>query len=65
MEAGWAEQLQKAGASFTDAPLQIDGHIITSQNPASAVPVALTLLEWLAGAKERVFIQEQMGFSKC
>jgi 4-methyl-5(b-hydroxyethyl)-thiazole monophosphate biosynthesis len=61
-EAGWAEQLQKAGANFTDAPLEIDGHIITSQNPASAVPVALTLLEILAGAKERAFIQEQMGF---
>jgi 4-methyl-5(b-hydroxyethyl)-thiazole monophosphate biosynthesis len=61
-EAGWAEQLQQAGACFTDAPLEIDGHIITSQNPASAVPVALTLLEWLAGAGERAFIQEQMGF---
>ena len=61
-EAGWAEQLIKAGACFTDAKLEIDGHIITSQNPASAVPVALALLEMLAGAEERVFIQEQMGF---
>jgi len=61
-EAGWAEQLQKAGACFTDTALEIDGHIITSQNPASAVPVALTLLEILAGAEERAYIQEQMGF---
>lgn len=62
MEAGWAEQLQKAGARFTNAPLEIDGHIITSQNPATAVPVALSLLEWLAGPDERAYIQEQMGF---
>jgi len=61
-EAGWAKQLQQAGACFTNAPLEIDGHIITSQNPASAAPVALTLLEILAGAKERALIQEQMGF---
>jgi 4-methyl-5(b-hydroxyethyl)-thiazole monophosphate biosynthesis len=61
-EAGWAEQLQQAGASFTDAAMEIDGHIITSQNPASAVPVALTLLKWLAGAEECAYIQEQMGF---
>ncbi|MCL1816926.1 MAG: DJ-1/PfpI family protein [Clostridiales bacterium] len=61
-EAGWAEQLQKAGVNFTDAPLMVEGHIITSQNPASAVPVALKLLEWLAGMDERSFIQEQMGF---
>ncbi|MCL1873760.1 MAG: hypothetical protein FWF85_06565 [Clostridiales bacterium] len=54
--------MQKAGAYFTDDPLTIDGHIITSQNPASAVWVALTLLEWLAGKPERSFIQEQMGF---
>jgi len=52
-EEGWAEQLEKAGAFFTDAPLEIDGHIITSQNPASAVPVALMLLEWLTDLPER------------
>jgi len=62
MEKGWAEQLQKAGAYFTDDPLTVDGHIITSQNPASAAWVALTLLERLVGAPERSFIQEQMGF---
>jgi 4-methyl-5(b-hydroxyethyl)-thiazole monophosphate biosynthesis len=61
-EAGWAEQLQQAGACFTNAQLEIDGHIITSQNPASAVVVALKLLEWLVGTQERAFIQEQMGF---
>ena len=61
-EKGWAEQLQKAGAYFTDDPLTVDGHIITSQNPASAAWVALTLLERLVGAPERSFIQEQMGF---
>ena len=54
--------MQKAGAYFTDDPLTVDGHIITSQNPASAAWVALTLLEWLVGAPERSFIQEQMGF---
>ena len=61
-ETGWAEQLQKNGAFFTDAPLTIDGHIITSQNPASAVPVALTLLSWLAGQEESAYIGKQMGF---
>ncbi|MCL1974974.1 MAG: DJ-1/PfpI family protein [Firmicutes bacterium] len=61
-EAGFAEQIQKAGAVFINAPLQIDGHIITSQNPASAIPVALALLEKTAGCKERAYIQKQMGF---
>jgi len=62
LEPGWAAQLQKQGAIYTGEPLTIDGPLITSQNPASAVPVALTLLERLAGPKERAFIQRQMGF---
>jgi len=61
-EAGWAEQLQKHGAIFTDTVLEIDENIITSQNPASAAPVALTLLKTLTGREECVYIQEQMGF---
>ena len=61
-EAIWAEQLKQSGACFTGAPLEIDGHIITSQNPASAIPVALTLLSWLAGQKESAYIGKQMGF---
>lgn len=61
-EPGWREQLTALGAIFEDTPLVQDGHIITSQNPASAVPVALTLLQMLAGPEEREYIQREMGF---
>lgn len=61
-ESQWPAQLTAHGAIFENARLVQDGHIITSQNPSSAVPVALALLEILAGTEERAHIQREMGF---
>lgn len=61
-ESTWPTQLTALGAIFENAMLVEEGHIITSQNPASAIPVALALLERLTDPAERAHIQREMGF---
>ncbi|MCL2496008.1 MAG: DJ-1/PfpI family protein [Clostridiales bacterium] len=61
-EPQWPAQITARGAIFENSPLVNDGNIITSQNPASAIPVALELLELLTNAAERAYIQREMGF---
>ena len=56
--------LKKFGAQIINQPVVIDEHIITSWNPASAIDVALLLLEKLTNKNYSNFIRNSMGFTK-
>jgi protein deglycase len=56
--------LKDFGAVVVDQPVVVDGNIITSWNPASAVDVALLLLEKLTSRKNSDYIRSAMGFAK-
>ncbi|BDY05764.1 DJ-1/PfpI family protein [Ferrimonas sp. YFM] len=55
-------QLKQMGAQLCDQPLVEDSRLITSQNPASAVAVALRLAEVLTSRANLERICEGMGF---
>ena len=46
--------LKEFGAELVNQPIVIDGNIITSCNPASAIDVAFTLLEKLSNVRRRL-----------
>lgn len=46
---GFEEGLEKAGAEYTDQAVVVDGNIITSKGPATAISFALKLIEVLVG----------------
>ncbi len=54
--------LKKFNADIIDQPVVIDGNIITSCNPASAIEVALLLLEKLTSKENSNYIRKIMGF---
>jgi protein deglycase len=45
---------------YVDRPVVVDGHCITGQGPASAIPFALALVEALCGTARRKQVAEQM-----
>ncbi|HCR0139587.1 TPA: hypothetical protein OMR93_004466 [Klebsiella aerogenes] len=45
-----------------DRPIVVDGNIITSQSPATAINVAFTLIEKLTSRANVEKIKEGMGF---
>jgi len=56
------DYLKKQGANFIDSPIVIDQHIITSQNPGTAVGVAFELLETLTSKSNTEKVKKLMGF---
>lgn len=53
-------QLETYGALFVDRPLVIDGSVITSTGPGTAIEVALALLEMLTSASNADHIRQVM-----
>lgn len=56
--------LKESGAEIIDLPVVMDENIITSWNPATAIDVALLLLEILTGKENSNYIRNSMGFAK-
>jgi 4-methyl-5(b-hydroxyethyl)-thiazole monophosphate biosynthesis len=61
----WMRRLRDLGARVVDDPMVVDGRIITSSSPATALPVAFTLLERLTTPEDRARVEREMGFSQC
>jgi 4-methyl-5(b-hydroxyethyl)-thiazole monophosphate biosynthesis len=57
------KQLSEFGVNVVDKPIVIDGNIITSWNPATAIDVALHLLEKLTDKQNAKHIRKIMGFT--
>jgi 4-methyl-5(b-hydroxyethyl)-thiazole monophosphate biosynthesis len=55
-------QLAEMGAQVVDAPLVHDGNVITSTSPATAIDVAMALLEMLTSRANADHIRSMMGF---
>lgn len=55
-------RLASMGAEIVDAPIVVDEHIITSTSPATAVNVALLVLEKLTSRCNAEKIRASMGF---
>lgn len=62
MEGRRLRQLAELGACVVDEPVVQDGPFITSTSPATAVEVALRLLEELTGRENASTIRHRMGF---
>ena len=58
------EALQEFGVDVINQPIVIDDNMITSWNPATAIDVALILLEWLTSGQNAGYIRKIMGFEK-
>lgn len=56
--------LQQFGVEILNKPVVIDDNIITSWNPASAIDVALLLLELLTNKENSDYIRKIMGFNE-
>lgn len=57
------DQLRKFGVNVINEPIVIDGNIITSWNPSTAIDVAITLLERLTSKESADYIRGIMGFA--
>lgn len=55
-------QLAESGARVLDAPLVVDGNIITCHGPAAALDAAFTLLEMLTSRENVETVKKAMGF---
>ncbi len=58
------DTLRSFGVNVENVPIVIEGNIITSWNPSTAMDVAFCLLERLTSAKQADYIKEIMGFEK-
>ena len=56
-------QLAEFGANVVDAVIVVDDNKITSTSPATAVDVALTLVEKLTSKENADKVRHLMGFS--
>ena len=56
------ETLKEFGVHVLNEPIVVDGNVITSWNPSTAIEVALLLLEWLTTKQQAEHIRELMGF---
>jgi len=56
------EQLREFGVETVDEPIVVDGGIITSWNPSTAVNVAFLLLETLTSKENAAKVRGLMGF---
>jgi protein deglycase len=57
------KQLSEFGVNVADKPIVMEGNVITSWNPATAIDVALLLLEKLTDKVNAEHIREIMGFT--
>ena len=57
------KQLSEFGVNVVDKPIVIEGNVITSWNPATAIDVALHLLEKLTDKQNTKYIRKIMGFT--
>jgi 4-methyl-5(b-hydroxyethyl)-thiazole monophosphate biosynthesis len=57
------KQLSEFGVNVVDKPIVIEGNVITSWNPATAIDVALHLLEKLTDKQNTEYIRGIMGFT--
>jgi len=48
------------GIRLREDAVVIDGKVVTSRGPGTAVPFALSLIELLAGAPARLAVQERL-----
>lgn len=55
------QQLRDMGAHVQDAQIVVDGNITTSTSPATAIEVALTLVEQLTDAENEKHIRHLLG----
>lgn len=55
-------QLKDFGVEVVNEPIVVDGNIITSWNPSTAIDVALLLLEFLTSKTNASHIRKIMGF---
>jgi protein deglycase len=55
-------QLKEFGVEVLKQPIVVDGNIITSWNPSTAIDVALLLLEFLTSKTNAGYIRKIMGF---
>ncbi len=58
------DTLRAFGVNVINEPIVIEGNIITSWNPSTAIDVALMLLELLTTKQNADYIREIMGFEK-
>jgi protein deglycase len=58
------KQLAEFGVNVIDKPVVIEGNIITSWNPATAIDVAMHLLEKLTDRQNAEHIRGIMGFTR-
>lgn len=56
--------LKSFGANFIETPIVIDGSLITSWNPSTAVEVAFILLELLTTPQNTAQVRKLMGFDQ-
>lgn len=57
---GTLESLNDSSICVSDAAIEIDGKIITSRGPGTAMDFALTLIEILAGKEQRETVNAQL-----
>ncbi|WP_407312482.1 DJ-1/PfpI family protein [Desulfosporosinus sp. SB140] len=57
-------QLREFGVNVVNKPIVVEGNIITSWNPSTAIDVALKLLELLTSRENADHIRKIMGFTK-
>jgi 4-methyl-5(b-hydroxyethyl)-thiazole monophosphate biosynthesis len=58
------DQLKSFDVNVINEPIVVDGNIITSWNPSTAIDVALKLLEFLTSKEQSLYIRKIMGFDK-
>lgn len=57
---GVLDAIQPPGTTVTGAPVEIDGRVITSRGPGTAMDFALTLIEHLLGPEARNKVEEPL-----
>jgi 4-methyl-5(b-hydroxyethyl)-thiazole monophosphate biosynthesis len=57
---GFLTRDSAAGIRLSDAPVVVDGKVVTSRGPGTAVHFALSLIELLEGAAARRAVQERL-----
>lgn len=50
---GTLDRMPESGAHYTGSAVEVDGNIVTSRGPGTAMDFALTLIELLAGKAQR------------
>ena len=63
MDGKRRKQLAELGANVVDAAIVVDGNKITSTAPATAIEVALKLVEMLTSPENAARIRQLMGFA--